>query len=262
MASGLLSTVSPSGPRRRPAFHRPADPTPSDSRGSPSTAAPAGAEQADGTGIGIRASSVQDARRRRGFGGIRAGLPHTLSDIPGRPLQRKPPFRLEICSEFGAAAADHAGAGRGGRMQAAEIGVAVEIALQPFRHSGYGAVSVVTALLATQRGRCDVTGAKEDYGATEDYQNNRGWRGPTRVARWSEHCRDDSGCRCQCDQRRGLIRADQSSSTRAEWSGAVSNRRHRPFQGRALPTELPDHHGHPIDTKNTGFLGQFDDRRS
>ena len=25
-----------------------------------------------------------------------------------------------------------------------------------------------------------------------------------------------------------------------KWSGAGSNRRHRPFQGRALPTELPD----------------------
>lgn len=25
-----------------------------------------------------------------------------------------------------------------------------------------------------------------------------------------------------------------------QWSGAGSNRRHRPFQGRALPTELPD----------------------
>jgi hypothetical protein len=24
-----------------------------------------------------------------------------------------------------------------------------------------------------------------------------------------------------------------------QWTGAVSNRRHRPFQGRALPTELP-----------------------
>jgi hypothetical protein len=26
----------------------------------------------------------------------------------------------------------------------------------------------------------------------------------------------------------------------SEWLGAGSNRRHRPFQGRALPTELPN----------------------
>ncbi len=28
---------------------------------------------------------------------------------------------------------------------------------------------------------------------------------------------------------------------RYQWLGAGSNRRHRPFQGRALPTELPNH---------------------
>lgn len=29
-------------------------------------------------------------------------------------------------------------------------------------------------------------------------------------------------------------------ASQEEWSGPGSNRRHRPFQGRALPTELPD----------------------
>ncbi len=34
--------------------------------------------------------------------------------------------------------------------------------------------------------------------------------------------------------------AEKCQKLAREWSGAGSNRRHRPFQGRALPTELPD----------------------
>ena len=35
-------------------------------------------------------------------------------------------------------------------------------------------------------------------------------------------------------------RIEAFTASREEWSGPGSNRRHRPFQGRALPTELPD----------------------
>ena len=38
-----------------------------------------------------------------------------------------------------------------------------------------------------------------------------------------------------------LQRPPTSLAAARQWSGAGSNRRHRPFQGRALPTELPDH---------------------
>ena len=34
--------------------------------------------------------------------------------------------------------------------------------------------------------------------------------------------------------------AQNRQKLKRKWSGAGSNRRHRPFQGRALPTELPD----------------------
>ncbi len=34
--------------------------------------------------------------------------------------------------------------------------------------------------------------------------------------------------------------AERCQKLERKWSGAGSNRRHRPFQGRALPTELPD----------------------
>lgn len=38
----------------------------------------------------------------------------------------------------------------------------------------------------------------------------------------------------------GASRPEVSQELARKWSGAGSNRRHRPFQGRALPTELPD----------------------
>ena len=37
------------------------------------------------------------------------------------------------------------------------------------------------------------------------------------------------------------IEESAANHDKIKWSGPGSNRRHRPFQGRALPTELPDH---------------------
>ena len=38
----------------------------------------------------------------------------------------------------------------------------------------------------------------------------------------------------------GASLAEKCQKRERKWSGAGSNRRHRHFQGRALPTELPD----------------------
>ena len=49
---------------------------------------------------------------------------------------------------------------------------------------------------------------------------------------------DSQKCRKNSDLEDFL--AEKCQNTKRKWSGAGSNRRHRPFQGRALPTELPD----------------------
>ncbi len=77
---------------------------------------------------------------------------------------------------------------------------------------------------------------------------------------------DDGGC---IFQRGGGGRRQKMGVKREEWSGAGSNRRHRPFQGRALPTELPDQLRRNTEgstrvdeTNRTSCQDQFDAWRS
>jgi len=50
--------------------------------------------------------------------------------------------------------------------------------------------------------------------------------------------------------------SNQRPESEEEWSGAGSNRRHRPFQGRALPTELPDRQRAENDSR-LGFAASY-----